>query len=145
MKSTAPHVYRTLRCSGADACTKALHAQMQAHLHEGEAAPKFRPAKNSDKLLVSREVMVQLPPVDTFSEGIAARMLWQITCDDIWLELTHDNLKHAICALKNSAPAETKEKKKHVASPKRKRRLRRRSSNPAEEPAGEADPVDDPP
>ena len=129
-------VFINRRCTGADACTQALHAQMQAHLHEGEARPKFRPAKNSDRLLVSREVMVPLPPVDTFPEGITIRMLWQISGDDIWFELKRDNIEYAISALKISAPAEPKEKKP-VGSPKKRRRLRRKLSQPPASVPGE--------
>ena len=111
---------------------------MLEHLHDGEKPPeKMRVAKNSDKLLVSRSVDVLLPgggPV----QPLMAKMLWQVTGDEIWIELTERNLRYVLASLSSSAPAVKKVKQVDAkASPKKRRKLKKRISQPQEEPPEE--------
>lgn len=68
------------------------------------------------------------------SDGRELRMLWQVKGQDFWVECTVSNIDYLIKLLQVS-PAYEKPPKAAKPSPKRRRRLKRRSS---EEPVAEA-------
>lgn len=108
---------------------------MLASVREGEPVPKRRPARNSDKLLVGRTVVVTLPAFGT-QPSVAAKMLWETKGDQIEVELTEANLQYVIHALRASPPAPKRKSTtgangdgmSHEKSPRKKRRLKKRPS-----------------
>lgn len=110
----------------------------------GEKPPRLRPARDEDRFLVAKSVAIELPPiVDGEGEGHACRCLWKVKSKDIHIELTNENVAHVLASLACSPPAEKKRKEKPIkASPKRRRRVKRRVSE--EMPVAEASGNDEP-
>ena len=100
-----------------------------------QAKVKVRCARDDDGWLVQRCVLVEMPPLDEGGAPHAMRMLWQVKGLDAWIELNPANVTYCLRALRESPPEEAKEKKPK-ASPKRRRKLKRRLSDA---PAGHPD------
>ena len=88
-----------------------------------------------DSWLVQRCVLVEMPALDEGGAPHYMRMLWQVKGLDAWIELNPANITYCLRALRESPPEEAKEKKPK-ASPKRRRKLKRRLSDA---PAGHPD------
>lgn len=112
-------------------------------MQEGEPQPKLRPAREDDKFIVSRDVVVVLPEFEHDNEvfgPLECRMLWSVKAKEVHVELTEANLRYVFAALQHSPPAEKKIEKKSkgegcvAASPKRKRRkLKKRPSQASQD------------
>lgn len=68
---------------------------MLQSVREGEPVPKRRPARNSDKLLVGRTVVVELPAFGS-QAAVSAKMLWEVKGDTIDVELNEANAEYVI-------------------------------------------------
>ena len=126
-----------------------VRKHMQNGLQDGESAPKrFRQAREDDKFVIARDVMVSLPPIRAQNmeiEGIDARMLWSVKSKDIHVELVEQNLLYCFAALECSPPVEKKSaaagedaddsQNPQVLSPgkKKKRKLKKVKSRETEE------------
>lgn len=107
-------------------------------LQEGEKPPaKIRAAREDDRFVISRDVEVKLPAIETPEEGevhgsISCLMLWSVRSEDIQIELTQANVRYCLMALKHSPPVPKEKPEDCVegeatnsgkcASPKKKRR-----------------------
>lgn len=115
------------------ACSALVKKHMLSGVQEGEAPPRIRPAREDDKRVISRAVLVKFPEAEAC--GMAARemaMLWSANSRDMDVELEPGNLQYVIAALSASDAvnkAEMAAEPMEKASPKRKRRrLRKRPS-----------------
>ena len=139
--------WETLRKLRREACDAALKHQLEEAA--GQAVAKCRAARDDDRYLVSKSVVVKLPGVATagFScDERDVRVLWQVR-GDAWLELSSDIVLHVVCLLRESPTQSAKPKPipqpaaEHAGSPKtprRKRRVKRRRSCSVEDTAPEA-------
>ena len=60
-------------------------------MQEGEPQPKLRPAREDDKFIVSRDVVVVLPEFEHDDEvfgPLECRMLWSVKAKEVHVELT---------------------------------------------------------
>ena len=127
--------WETLRKLRREACGAALKRQLEEAA--GQAVAKCRAARDDDRYLVSKSVVVKLPGVATagFScDERDVRVLWQVR-GDAWLELSSDIVLQVVCLLRESPVQSAKPKPKPAAecpgspkTPRRKRRLKRRRS-----------------
>ena len=120
------------------ACDAALRKVIEdGHLQEGSEVPKkIRHAREEDAYLVGRSVIIQTPEF-TDANGTVhprkpIRVLWQIKGVDIWIELNLENVQHTLEALRVSQPEPPKQAKGRASPGRRRRRLKRRLSDPAE-------------
>ena len=115
------------------ACSALVKKHVLSGVQEGETPPKIRPAREDDKWVISRMVLVEFPEVEAV--GMAARemtMLWSVKSRDLDVELEEGNLRYIIAALSASdvvVKEEVAAEPMEEASPKRKRRrLKKRPS-----------------
>ena len=107
--------WETLRKLRREACDAALKHQLEEAA--GQAVAKCRAARDDDRYLVSKSVVVKLPGVATagFScDERDVRVLWQVR-GDAWLELSSDIVLQVVCLLRESPVQSAKPKPKPAA------------------------------
>ena len=131
-------IFTFCRCvdiEGKEACNMLVRQiQNESRRAEGLGDPeKPRVAKDDDQWLVGqRWVTVDLPSVEDPADppnNLACKVVWGVGKGDVWVERRADILKMVILGIRCSPPV-VKVPKPKAVSPKRKRKLRKRPSNP---------------
>ena len=105
---------------------------MLSEVQEGETPPKMRQAREDDRLIIARDILVMFPSFHDVN-GVEMperemRLLWSVKSKDIHVELTEDNIIYCLKALEVSEEMEPQQVQEEVQvqkSPKRKKRKRK--------------------